>query len=760
MTSVQEALAAAVRHMREGQLPQAEQMCRQVLRQEPENPDALHLLGLIAHQTGHREAAAGLLGQAAALRPQWHEVHRNLGLVLASIGRLDEAIVAYRRAVALQPQAATYTNLGNALTAKGQFDGAVDAHRQSVALQPAYAEGQYNLGNALLQRGDVDEAIRAYHQAIALNPQLVEAHGNLASALRRRGRLEEAIAHYRRAVALRPRSAESHYNLSIALHEYGHLEESVDACHHAIAAEPRFAQAHFQLGNLYKAQGRIDQAVGAYRQAIVVKPDYAEAYSSLGSALQEKGAMEESIVAHRHAVSLDPGLPEAHNNFGNALKANRQLDESIAAYRRAIELKPDYAEAHYNLANALHEKGQLDLAVASSARALSVRPDYIEAHNNLGNFLKDTGDFEQAIAAYKNAIALKPGYAEAHSNLGTVLQSMGRFAEAIDAFRRSIELQPDFAKGHLNLAIVLLLQGELANAWPEYEWRWKCVEGASFAQPLWEGEALAGRTILLHPEQGFGDTIHFARYVPRVAARGGRVVLECQPELRRLLERLPGVWRVVPRGEPRPAFDVHCPLLSLPRVFGTTLESIPAETAYLSADPELVQTWRQRLTEARGLKVGLAWAGSAGHLNDKNRSIPLARLSRLREIEGVRFYSLQKGPAAAQATAGPPLLPIIDFDAQLTDFGETAALIANLDVVISVDTAVAHLAAAMGKPVWLLLPFVPDWRWLLVGEASPWYPTMRLFRQQAIGAWDEVIERVAKALARLPANEQCEREPS
>ncbi|HEY2585623.1 MAG TPA: GNAT family N-acetyltransferase [Tepidisphaeraceae bacterium] len=746
MITVQEALMAAVRALGEGQLGRAEALCREVLAREPRQADALHLLGLIAHQAGHREPAVELLQQAANLRPNSHEVHRNLGLALMTIGRLDEAIEALRRSIAVRPLAATYTNLGIALAAKGQAEAAIAAHRQCIAIQPDYAEGHYNLGNALLEKGRLDEAIGAHRRAIALNPRYHEAFANLANAMKFKGQLDEAIDLYHQAIALRPGAAESYYNLGIAFFEKGKVEESIAAYRQAIAAEPRFFKAHCNLGNVLKSKGQLDEAIAAYRQAIASKLDYAEGHSSLGIALLEKGGIDEAIAAHRRAVSLNPNLAEAHNNLANALKAKGELDEAIAGYRRAIELKADYPEAHYNLANALHAKGQLDLAVASSSRALAARPDYIEAHNNLGNVFKDQGDFEHAIAAYEQAIAIKPDFAEAHSNLGTVLQNMGQYDAAIAAFRRAIGFQPDFAKAHLNLAFVLLLQGDFASAWPEYEWRWKCVNGEAFTQPLWSCEELHGRTILLHPEQGFGDTIHMARYLPMVAARGGRVVLECQPELHRLLERLPGVSQVVPKGRPRPAFDRYCPLLSLPRVFGTTLQSIPAEPAYLSADPQLVEAWRQRVSEAGGLKVGLVWAGSAGHLNDKNRSIPLARLSRFREIQGVRFYSLQKGPAAAQAAADPPPLPIADFDPLLTDFAETAALIANLDLVISVDTAVAHLAAALGKPVWLLLPFVPDWRWLLDRDDSPWYPTMRLFRQKAIGDWDEVIERVAEAL--------------
>jgi len=329
---------------------------------------------------------------------------------------------------------------------------------------------------------------------------------------------------------------------------------------------------------------------------------------------------------------------------------------------------------------------------------------------------------------------------------------MGRIDEAIAACRQAIALNPDYAEFHFNLALSLLTSGDFQQGWEEYEWRWKCKEFPSpardFAQPQWDGCPLEGRTLLLHTEQGHGDALQFIRYFPLVEQRGGKILIECYAELQRLFRTTAGRCQVVVRGQPLPAFDLHSPLLSLPRVFGTNLANIPNTVPYLRADPEDAGRWQRRLADDSALvKVGLAWAGRPTHTNDRNRSIKLARLAPLGQLPGVRFFSLQKGEVAAEAKTPPPGMELVDWTEELKDFAETAALIANLDLVVAVDTAVVHLAGAMGKPVWVLLPFGSDWRWLLERQDSPWYPSMRLFRQSRIGDWDSVIARVVEALS-------------
>jgi len=460
--------------------------------------------------------------------------------------------------------------------------------------------------------------------------------------------------------------------------------------------------------------GRLAEAEALYRQVLTQQPDHADALHFLGVAAHQEGRNEPAEALIRRAIALRPGYAEAYSNLGAVLTQQGKLDEAVSAYRDAIRCKPGHAQAYANLGAALSVQGKLD----------------------------------EAAAACRQAIALMPGFAEAHSNLGAALKESGRFTEAVAAYEQAIRLKPDHAEAHFNLALTLLLLGDFSRGWQEYEWRWKARGFLSpkrnFDQPLWGGEQLNGRRILLHAEQGLGDTIQFVRYAAQVSARGGKVVLECQPELHRLLEQLPGV-SLVAAGGPLPDFDLHCPLLSLGRAFATKLESIPNPVPYLSADPRLVDRWASRVTGGE-TKVGLVWAGKATHPNDRNRSMRLRQFLPLAKVQGVRFYSLQAGPAARHAVTGPPGLEVADLSDALSDLAETAAAIANLDLVISVDTAVAHLAGAMGKPVWVLLSFIPDWRWLLDRDDSPWYPTARLFRQKAIGRWDEVIDRVAECL--------------
>ena len=354
------------------------------------------------------------------------------------------------------------------------------------------------------------------------------------------------------------------------------------------------------------------------------------------------------------------------------------------------------------------------------------------------------GQLDQAISSHSTAIGLNPQLTEAYSNLGNAFTDFGKIDQAIAAYRQAISLKPDYAQVHWNLAIALLLKGDYAEGWCEYEWRWKCEDQSArrFTQPLWDGGDLTGRTILLHAEQGFGDTLHFIRYAALVKDRGGRVIVECQQELIGLLKQLTSVTQWITRGQPLPPFDVHRPLLSLPFVFGTTLENIPQQTPPLQAPANRVEQWRHRVADKSVvLKVGLAWAGNPHHKNDRNRSILLSQLMPLLEIPHIQFFSLQKGAS----TDGTNLL---NLTTELHDFNESAALISNLDLIISVDTSVVHLAAAMGKPTWVMLPFAPDWRWLQQRDDSPWYPSIRLFRQTRIGDWPGVIDQVAAELAR------------
>jgi Flp pilus assembly protein TadD len=480
---------------------------------------------------------------------------------------------------------------------------------------------------------------------------------------------------------------------------------------------PQMSLNHaFQLAIGHQAAGRLREAEAIYRQILAVRPSHADSLHLLGVIAGQRDDNAAAVEWIGKAIAIEPSAAIYHNNLGAFSRRLGKMDEALAAYKKAVELQPDYADARYNL----------------------------------GNVLRDTGLLEQSIAEYREAIRLRPDNAETHNNFGFALQHLGRVEEAIAEYREAMRLKPHYADVHLNLAFALLVGGDYEQGLPEYEWRTRRpAHGlAELPQPRWDGGTLQGKTILVRSEQGLGDGIQFVRYVAILADRGGAVILECLPELRRLFEGVAGVTHVLARGEPPPPFDVHCPLASLPLALGTRLDSIPAAVPYLHADSRLVEA-SGIAVPGGALNVGLAWAGNPDHRNDRNRSLSLARLSPLGAAKDVRFFSLQKGKPAEQVRTPPPGMELVDASPELTDFADSAALIARLDLLITVDTAVAHLAGAMGKEVWVLLPFAPDWRWLLGREDSPWYPTMRLFRQETPGEWGPVIERVVMELERI-----------
>ncbi|MFM7182958.1 MAG: tetratricopeptide repeat protein [Verrucomicrobiales bacterium] len=431
-----------------------------------------------------------------------------------------------------------------------------------------------------------------------------------------------------------------------------------------------------------------------------------------------------------------------------------RLNEAEGLCRQILTVDSRHPDALELLGAIACQTGRHEDGESLLRQAIAFRPMHAASYGQLGIVLWKLDRLDEAEAAHRQAIALAPSQAEAHFCLGRVLREQGRFDEALVSYRRAIKLRPHFAEAHGDSSLVHLLLGRFHEGWHEYEWRWHCDDFTSrprgFPQPQWEGGPLQGRTILLHTEQGFGDAIQFVRYVPLVLRRGGRVIIECEKELLGLFHSMDRDIPVLTKGEPLPAFDVHCPFLSLPRLFATDEKNIPCHIPYLTAAPKTVAGWRSRLEKySPHLKVGLAWAGRPTHTNDRNRSIKLANLDPLAKVHGVRLFSLQKGPGTTESKSSPGGFNPIDFSKQLKDFSDTAALIANLDLVITVDTAVAHLAGAMAKPVWVLLPSVPDWRWMLNRSDSPWYPGMKLFRQTQPREWSPVVDEVRKQLVAL-----------
>jgi len=472
--------------------------------------------------------------------------------------------------------------------------------------------------------------------------------------------------------------------------------------------------------------------------------------------LRDRSAEFEQAGVQAAGISRDS--PWTHISWMQALDLNFPLlsdwnAEAVRAFGDAVRLAPDHPPALLDLARALRLLGRHGEALDACNRALALKPDYNEGYNNRGNALKPLQRYEEALASYDRAIALQPNHADTHNNRGQVLRELERYGEALASYDRALALRPKHVMAHCNAAALRLLTGDFERGWSHYEWRWlkKSVipTKRNFSQPAWNGrDPIAGKTILIHSEQGLGDTIQFCRYVPLVAARGARIIFEVQKTLQTLMTSLGSGGQIVPKGDPLPAFDLHCPLVGLPLAFGTRLETIPSTTGYLSAPAQHVTAWQSRLEGKPRPRIGLVWSGNPGHERDRERSIGLHEFLPLLDALAAEatIVSLQKDVRAEDAAFLKARADILDSGDALENFSDTAALISQLNLVISVDTSVAHLAGALGKPVWILLTYFPDWRWLLGRDDSPWYPTARLFRQDQSRTWGGVIARVRQAL--------------
>lgn len=578
-----------------------------------------------------------------------------------------------------------------------------------------------------LQRAEALLRSNAPSEALKICERLLCAHPTDATALRLAGIAAYMSGDDRRAIAFlskcterAPRDVSGWLNLGNALQRLGRLAEALGAFDRVVALEPRLAPGHFNRGNALHATGRSTEAAAAFAQAVAINPAFAKGHLNLGLALKDAGHIEQAEEAYRTALALQPDLAQAHTNLGVALLLGGKTEDALAAHRRAIALAPTFAPAH----------------------------------TNLGASLFAAGHVVDAAAAHRQAIALDANLADAHYNLGCAVSELGQADQAIAAFQRAAGLAPNFIDAHFNLAFELLRQGDLDNGWSEYEWRRPSSDraGPSWTASRWKGESLDGRTILLHAEQGLGDTLQFVRYADAVAERGGRVVLEAQPCLRRLLRSFSDRVEIIGRGDPLPHFDVHCPLLSLPGIFRTSLATIPTGAPYLLAERDLVELWRERLPKD-GFLVGINWQGNPTAAVEQGRSVPLRHFAPLAAIPGIRLISLQKYHGLEQLGDRPAGMKVEvlspEFDRGPDAFIDTAAIMANLDLVISSDTSAAHLAGALGRPVWVLLRHLPEWRWLLGREDSPWYPTAKLFRQTEPGDWEGMMARVAVELQRL-----------
>jgi len=584
----------------------------------------------------------------------------------------------------------------------------------------------------------------------------------VALAHQQAGRLAQAEQICARMLAHEPEHVDALHLRGVLSIQAGRHDEAVALLGRVVAHAPELALAHKNLGAAFHAAGRPAEAEARYRRALALAPELAEAHNLLGQLLNETDRPADALAHLRTAVRLAPGDADAANNLGNALQSLGDLPAAIHCYHVALERRPDFAVCYSNLGSALQHQGRDEAAIATYRAALSLAPDHAIAHSNLAGLLGERGKIAAATAHFGRAMALDPNNPKTAMSWGSMLYDLGRLDDAIASYERALSLRPHYGRARLNLAFALLKRGDYARGWDAYQARWETGEldhlRRRFPGPPWDGTDPAGRTILLYGEQGLGDLIQFCRYAPHLRARGARVVLladgSWQPAAS-LLASLDGVDLLVEDAAALPPFDLHCSVLDLPLRFGTTRESIPAAAPYLAADPARRAFWRSRLGPPDRLRVGLVWAGGTVFAKESVRSPRLAPLRSLLERAGVQWVGLQKGDGRRDLEACAVPANFIDLGPELRDLADTAAVMAELDLVISSCTAPAHLAGALGRPTWIMLSALADWRWLLDRADSPWYPTARLFRQAVRGDWTTLVEELDIELAAVIAGDRA-----
>ena len=690
------AFTQALATFQAGDETRAAQLCHAILATEPAHIDALLLLALIEERQGHHEEAAHFVERVLRSDGDCVEALALYGTLLRTLGRLHEALAAYDRALARRPD---------------------------------YVDVLYNRGNLLQALKRNDEALASYDRILSINPRDIQALHNRGVALQGLGRAQEALECYAHVLTIKPDHPEAFNSRGNALLTLDFPEQALASFDRAAALRPEYAEAWSNRGNALSALGRSQEALASYNRAIELKPAYAEAFNNRSVILLDMHRYEEALISSTKALELRPHYVEALNSRGNVLSALNRHEEALACYEEGFAIQPD------------------------STRALG-----------MGNALQGLQRHQEALACFDKALSIKPDYAEALNNRGNALRALNRHADALVSYGRAIALKPNDVQAHWNEGLTRLALGDFERGWEKYEWRWQNPKLESprrqYGKPAWLGTRdIEGKTILLYPEQGFGDAIQFVRYVPMVSALGARVLLVCHPKLCELFKSVAGVDSTLTPEQPLPDFDFHAALMSLPLVFKTALNTIPASIPYLSAHEHQVEHWRGRLaSHGTRVKVGLVWTGNPRFPAANVKTCPVDRLRPLLDIQGCTFFSLQTGDASADLSRlNTGNRKVVDLSSELESFSDTAAVISVLDVIVSIDTAVAHLAGALGKPTWILLPFSADWRWLIDRDDSPWYPTARLFRQSRAGDWDDAIQRVGRALVHRAAGHPLSR---
>ncbi|KVQ51349.1 hypothetical protein WK03_06365 [Burkholderia cepacia] len=720
-------------------------------------PDTMQLERLLlrarkAHHEGALQHAEHAYAELLALDPEHPEALHLLGAVRFQQGRLDDAEPLMRRSVERQPVPLALANYSAVLAGLGREHDALARLDEALAINPLHQRVLFQRAGLLAQLARYDEACAVYDRLLELTPGFADGYVKRSDMLRALGRAGDALADCDRAIALAGRTFDAMRARGLALRDLGRFRDAADSYGHALALRPGSADALFLRGVAYLDLHDPEYALADFNAAIAASPTFVDAIFNSSVALEQLGQHEEALMRCDRALAIDPRHARSLANRGNAASHLGRFADAVDSYARALDVEPGSTGVLCNYASALMQVARHDDAHDMCDRALAIDPHYAPASFTRARVRLETHRYDDALDDLARVIAATPRDKLAHFHRGSALRALRRHEDALHAYAEAIDIDPDYALAHCMRAFLCLSIGDFEAGWAEYEWRWRDsqLDGSrrDFAQPRWtHGMPLDGQTILLYPEQGLGDTLQFCRYVPLVKALGARVVVEAPVELKALFATLDGIDVLVARGDPLPPFDLHCPLLSLPLEFRTDLSSIPAGGPYLRADPERVEHWRARLAESDRPRIGLVWSGNPLHLNDRNRSITLADLLPLLD-ERYEWISLQK----VIRDEDRPVLdasPIRFVGDELTDFAETAALTEAMDAVISVDTSVAHLAGALGRPLAVMLPHTPDFRWLLDRDDSPWYPGARLFRQPEGGQWAPVVERLRDALPAL-----------
>jgi len=682
---IQGKLNTALKYHQNGQLSEAEIIYKLVIDEEPCNANAQNLYGILLFQQK----------------------------------RFDESVECGKKAVEIDPSAYFYINLGNAYIEKGDADSAIDSYYHALNLEPDNPKIFYNLAHSYKSKSDLDAAINYYNKAIGLNPSYQAAYVNLGNIYMAQRMFNDAIICYQKATNLDPNDASTYNSLGGAFLDINQFDEAIINLERAVKIKPDYVNAYINLGNAYIKKDEIDKAINCLEFAIELNPRNYLSYVSLGNAVLEKDELDKALNLFQTAFSLKPDEAGILLTIGNVYIKKDQLDEALATFNRLLELDPNSFDAYLNIGNTYLKKFNNDKVIEYCEKALELKPDFAEAYLNIGNAYKNKRDIDKSLYYFKKAVESKPDYADAHFNLGTTY----------------------------------LLNKDFDNGWVEYEWRIKRKKSGcpklDFIQPKWDGSSLKDKTIYISYEQGYGDTIQFARFLPVLSSMGANVKFKIQASMEQLFNQSNLNAEIINSNYPDNLikFDTYTYLMSLPYLLKLKANDIPFSNGYLKADINKVSSYKESYFNNDKFKVGIKWKGNPK--GNKYREIPLKYFYSLANIANIKLYSLQKGDGIEQLTDLPNEVEIINLGDSFNDFSDTAAAIENLDLVISNDTSIAHLAGALGKQTWILISAISEWRWLLDIDTSPWYDSIRLFRQKEVKNWDEVFERVSSNLRKL-----------